>query len=107
VPLPGSRRKKPRGRKAALVKLSLYLSMVGAEIMESKIQTIFTQDIEGSDKIGTLGIDKNGNLYWNEKRVITEQVVKLQWWVDLSIFVGGLSTAVIAILTCLLYFKQC
>jgi len=75
--------------------------------MASEIQTIFTQDIDGSDKIGTLGIDKDGNLYWNEKRVVTEQVVKLQWWVNLSIIAGGLSTAVIAIFTCLLYFKQC
>jgi len=75
--------------------------------MANEIQTIFTQDINGSDKVGTLGIDKNGNLYWNEKRVVTEQVVKLQWWVNLSIIVGGLSTAGIAVFTCLLYFKQC
>ena len=60
--------------------------------MASEIQTIFTQGIDGSDKIGTLGIDKDGNLYWNEKRVVTEQVIKLQWWVNLSIIVGGIST---------------
>ena len=75
--------------------------------MASEIQTIFIQDIDGSDKSGTLGIDKDGNLYWNEKRVVTEQVIKLRWWVNFSIIAGGLSTAFIAIFTILLYFKPC
>lgn len=75
--------------------------------MASEIQTIFEKDIDGSDKIGVLGIDKDGNLYWNEKRVVTEQVIKLQWWVNLSIIAGGLSTAIIAIVTIFLYFKPC
>ena len=31
--------------------------------MVDKIQTIFVQDIDGSNQRGVLGIDVNGNLY--------------------------------------------
>jgi hypothetical protein len=73
--------------------------------MAEGIQTIFEQDISGTDKKGVLGIDSKANLYWNGRRIVTTQVLKLQWWVNLSIIVGGMSTAVIAVFTCLLYFK--
>jgi hypothetical protein len=75
--------------------------------MDKKIQTIFEQDIDGSNKKGVLGIDAAGHLFWNGKRVITARVLKLEWWVNASVILGGLSTAVIAVFTCLLYFKQC
>ena len=39
-----------------------------------------------------LGVDENNKLYWNEKPVITEQQITLDWWVNLAIILGGLST---------------
>ena len=46
--------------------------------MAEHIQTIFEQDIDGTKKKGVLGIDTKGNLYWNGKRVVTAQVLKLK-----------------------------
>ena len=73
--------------------------------MPLEIQTIFEQDTEGG-KTGVLGIDKDARLYWNGQLIVTEQKVKLSWWVNLSVIVGGLSTAAIALFTALLYFKS-
>jgi len=72
--------------------------------MASDIQTIFEQETEGG-KTGVLGIDEDARLYWNGQLVITEQKVKLSWWVNLSVIIGGLSTAAIAVYTALLYYK--
>lgn len=76
------------------------------EGMRPEITTIFNfpQDEEGG-KEGVLGIDREGRLYWNGQLVVTEQKVKLSWWVNISVIVGGLSTAAIAIFTALMYFK--
>lgn len=41
--------------------------------MEKKIETIFTHGE------GTLGIDNDSRLYWNEQLIVTEQKVKLRW----------------------------
>lgn len=66
--------------------------------MAGKLSTIFTHQTD-SGVTGELGIDEDGRLYWNGQPVITEQRVKLDWWVNISIIVGGVATAVIAILT--------
>lgn len=57
--------------------------------------------------MGVLGIDEETRLYWNGQLVVTEQKVKLSWWVNFSVIVGGLSTAAIAVFTALIYFKPC
>ena len=69
-----------------------------------KIEEIFTYDSESGSK-GALGIDENGQMYWNGKAVVTEQRVKLAWWVNLAVIVGGFATLVIAVFTALMYFK--
>lgn len=37
-----------------------------------------------------LGIDDDANLYVNEKQVVTKQDVKLEWWINLAVVLGGL-----------------
>jgi hypothetical protein len=54
---------------------------------------------------GSLGIDEDGHLYWNGIPVVTEQKVKLAWWVNFAVIAGGLATVVIAVFTALMYFK--
>jgi hypothetical protein len=70
------------------------------------IETIFEYS---ADKGGTgvLGIDEHMRLYWNRQLIVTEQKIKLSWWVNIAVILGGVSTAVIAIFTALLYFKPC
>lgn len=70
------------------------------------ISTIFEHDNE-QGKTGTLGIDEDAQLYWNGQRIVTEQRIKLSWWVNAAIILSGLSTAIIAVFTALLYFKSC
>jgi len=61
------------------------------------VETIFTQsDDEGNE--GELGIDyETSTLYWNGRKILTEQKLSLEWWVNLSIVFGGISTVVMAI----------
>lgn len=70
----------------------------------SNIEEIFNHDSKSGSK-GSLGIDENGQLYWNGKAVVTEQQVKLAWWVNCAIILGGLATLVIAVFEALTYFK--
>ena len=53
------------------------------------------------DRKVSLGLGKDSQLYVNGQRIVTEQKVSLQWWVNLAIAVGGLSTAVLAIVAVL------
>ncbi len=68
-----------------------------------KIHTIFTHSLDNGTE-AELGIDDEGNLYWNKRAVVTKQKVKLRWWVNLSIIVASFSTLAIAIVTLLHYF---
>lgn len=72
--------------------------------MTPKIMTIFEQETDGGE-MGVLGIDEEARLYWNGQLIITEQKVKLSGWVNFSVIIGGLSSAVIALFTALMYFK--
>jgi hypothetical protein len=74
--------------------------------MEPKITTIFEQDT-GTGKTGILGIDDEARLYWNGRLIVTKQKIILSWWVNFSVAVGGLSTAVVAAFTVLIYYKPC
>jgi hypothetical protein len=69
-----------------------------------QITTIFETD-SNTGKAGVLGIDDDAKLYWNGQRIVTEQKLKLSWWVNLSVVIGGLSTAVIAVYTVLVFYK--
>jgi len=44
-----------------------------------------------------IGVDEEGRLYWKGKPIVTEQRISLQWWVNVGIIVGSLSTLCIAI----------
>lgn len=54
---------------------------------------------------GTLGIDENGSLYWNNEKVTTENKIKLDWWVNFSAVIASLATVVMAVYTALEYYK--
>jgi hypothetical protein len=71
----------------------------------STIETIFEHPTD-SGTAGVLGIDDEARLYWNGRPVVTEQQVSLSWWVNGAAILTGVSTAVIAVFTALLYFKS-
>lgn len=73
--------------------------------MRKYIETIFTTQATSGGIEGRLGIDKEARLYWNEQPIVTEQEVRLQWWVNFSIIVASLSTLVIAIFAGLQFFN--
>jgi hypothetical protein len=77
----------------------------GRQVMPT-ITTIF-EHCADTGKTGVLGIDEDARLYWNGRLIVTEQKIKLSWWVNIAVILGGVSTAVIAIFTALLYLKQC
>jgi len=66
--------------------------------MPKKITIIMEQPLDDG-KVGKLGIDDDANLYWNGKKVVTKEKVALEWWVNLSIILGAISTSAIAIFT--------
>lgn len=72
--------------------------------MKKGIETIFSTETDGGVE-GKLGIDSNAKLYWNERAIVTEQKITLQWWVNFSIIVASASTLAIAIFTGLQFFK--
>ncbi len=66
----------------------------------SEIKTIFTHNNN------ELGINyKTRELYWNKKKIITEQKLTLNWWVSIAIVLGGFSTAVLVFIECLKCIK--
>lgn len=71
--------------------------------MKPKITTMYEFDEDGTS--GSLGIDKNNQLYWNNEPIVTEQKVRLSDCVNWSIIIGGFSTLIIAIFTVLSYFN--
>lgn len=68
-----------------------------------EIHTIFTHDM-GTGAEGELGIDNAGTLYWNKKAVVTEQKIKLEWWVKVSIILASISTFIMAVFVMLDFF---
>lgn len=84
---------------------ALGAKMMKGSYMQPTISTIFEHETDNG-KIGTLGIDDNAHLYWNGQPVVTERKIKLSWWVNFAMIVGGLSTAIIAIFTVLMYYKS-
>ncbi len=68
--------------------------------MGKDVELIFSHSTANGGS-GELGVDKNGNLYWNNKKVITEKKVSLNWAINAAIIAGGISTVVIALITAL------
>lgn len=72
----------------------------------TKVHEIFSQGLDNG-KEGSLGIDDEANLYWNGKRIVTEQKVKLQWWVNVSVIVASFATAIMAAVSILEFLGHC
>ncbi|MHC4105962.1 MAG: hypothetical protein ACYSR9_13555 [Planctomycetota bacterium] len=52
-----------------------------------------------------LGVNpKTMELFWDKKKIVTEQRLALDWWVNAAIIIGGLSTAILALIGVLKYF---
>ena len=83
--------------KTILLTLSILLFSYAVHVDGKEIHTIFNRTE------GELGVDDEGTLYWNKKAIVTEQKVKLQWWVNFSIILASFSTLAIAIFTLLQY----
>ena len=43
-----------------------------------------------SGKTLSLGLDEDGRLYVNGELVVTEQKVKLEWWINAAVVLGSL-----------------
>ena len=56
------------------------------------------------DQTLLLGVDEKGHLYWDNRPVITEEKIKLQWSVSIAIVFGSLSTVVLATIELFRYF---
>ena len=70
----------------------------------NEIETIFTHG-GNTDRDNELGINlKTRELYWNKKKIVTEQKLNLAWWVNIAIVLGAASTIILAALDCLRYF---
>ena len=52
-----------------------------------------------------MGVDENNKLYWNGQPIVTEEKIKLSSWVNISIIIGAISTALYAIATVLDYLN--
>ena len=48
------------------------------------------------DQLGRLSVGENNKLYWDDRPIVTEKKITLDWWVSLSIIFGALSTMVMA-----------
>lgn len=68
------------------------------------IETIFDHT-SASGSNGELGIDENGNLYWNNKPVTTEKKVKLEFWVNISIIATAIATICMMLVAIAEYLK--
>jgi len=72
----------------------------------TNIHTIFSHTTDNNVE-GELGIDDDGNLYWNNKLVITKKTISLEWWVNISIIIASLSTLAMAVYMALeFHFKN-
>ncbi len=58
------------------------------------------------DEIGKLQVDERNQLYWEGKPVKTEERIKLNWAVNLSVILTGISTSAIAIIEILNYLNK-
>ncbi len=68
-----------------------------------RLEPIFDYSDDEKGIRGELSIDQDNKLYWNNKAIVTEQKIKLDLWVNVSIIFASVSTIIIAIVTLLQY----
>jgi len=56
-----------------------------------KTEILVTHDCDNGSKIILSADDKN-NLYVNNKKVVTKNIVKLEGWTNAAIIIGGFAT---------------
>lgn len=56
-----------------------------------KIQEFMTTHAPSGQQL-SLGTDDDGWLYVNGERVVTQQKVRLDWWVNLAVVLGAVGT---------------
>ena len=66
--------------------------------MGEQIQIFPYTPPSGRDHFGLSVDEDTRELYWNRKKIVTEQKLSLSWWVNLAIILGAISTAGLAIL---------
>ncbi len=68
-----------------------------------------TQEILNFDtddgKTVSMGVGEDGRLYWNGKRVITEERIRLEWWVNIAVIAGSLGALAQGLFAGLTYFR--
>ena len=52
----------------------------------------------------SLGIDEKARLYVNGELVVTQQRVRLQWWINVALFVGAAGSLTQGVFAGLTYF---
>jgi hypothetical protein len=57
----------------------------------TKLHKFVSYDTDNGKEI-ILSFDDDGYFYVDGKKVLTEQKLALDWWVNLSLAIGGLST---------------
>lgn len=55
--------------------------------------------------VRALGVDKQGNLYWDGKPIVTKSRLRLSWPVNAAAIVAALATAVQAVFAVLTYWR--
>ena len=68
-----------------------------------KTEILVTHDCDNGSKI-ILSADDRNNLYVNNKKVVTQNIVKLEGWTNTAIIVGGFATLGLFLIE---LFKKC
>jgi hypothetical protein len=64
-----------------------------------KLEQIFSYTDGSNREHHGLSVNvKTGELYWDQKKIITDQKLSLSWWVNTAIILGSISTLALAIL---------
>ena len=57
------------------------------------------------DEMGSLGLDEDNQLYWDDKPIEIKNRLSLGAWERMAVIIGGFSTLIIAIFTVLMYVR--
>lgn len=68
-------------------------------------RNLLFQQVVDEKIVGRLDVDpKSGQLYWNEKLIVTEQKIELKLLERVAVVIASVSTLAIAVFTVLSYF---
>lgn len=70
------------------------------------IREIMSTQFDYGGKTLSLGLDEEGKLYVNGERVVTEQRVRLQWWVNAAVMLWGIGAVAQAVFAALSFFYK-